>query len=162
MSRQMIVAIASIVFASASQFSALAENTVEVKGPDGNVKTTPLTVNTRISFGKTTVDISNEGSSTVSIPYSDVQTIAFVTSEGSGVASVFNGPGLRLRYNPADDTIEVEGYDGKSTTLAISSIAGSSMMSLKGWNGENIDVSSLPGGIYILNIDKTSIKFIKK
>ena len=158
MNRHMRLLMASGVLASAALL--YAENEIKVTSSDDKTVTTPLNLATKISFGQNGIEISNEGSDIINIPYADAQTISFgVKSEVKFLQSQSR---LALRHNPVESTLEITGHDGKPTNLSISALSGTRILSIKAWNGENVDVSSLASGIYILNINNNPIKFIKK
>ena len=139
-----------------------AQSVVEVHAPDnGGVITEPLSTATIISFKTDALEISNGGLTATSIAYADAEKITFKTG-GTAVASIHANSSLRLRRNPVESLLEITGYDGKPAPLTVASLAGSSLISLKEWSGEDIDVSALTPGIYLLNIDNKTLKFIKK
>lgn len=160
MNRQTTSLLTAGVIAAATALSASAEMSVRVQDAVGNDVTAPLKLSTRISFGQAAIEIANEGTATLSIPYADALSISFVTP--SSVAPVLADSGLRLKHNPVGDQLELTGYAGAPSAMSISSLSGLRMMSLANWTGEAIDVSSLAPGIYILNIDSKTIKFIKQ
>lgn len=138
-----------------------AEKTVKVTASDGSVDSMPLTTDTRISLLPAGIDVVNPGEVTFSLPYSAIRSISFENTEASATYMV-NADVLRLRYNPVESFLEFTGHNGRPSQLSISSIGGMRMLSLSAWKGESVDVSSLAPGIYLLTIDKTTIKFIKK
>lgn len=160
MKRPTRLLIASGILASATMLSAHAERSVEVKDHDGNVAKTPLTVGTHISFGETGIDIINEGESPVSFQYLNISSISF--GQGSGVNAIQAGTSLRLASNPVGDILRIYGFESKTAPLSISSLNGTSMLSIRQWKGEDINVSHLNPGIYLLTINNNTIKFIKK
>lgn len=70
---------------------------------------------------------------------------------------------LRLRNNPVESVLAVEGFDTSSPAqLSVFSIAGREVIRVRSWRGEDIDVSTLPQGVYILRINQSTLKFVKK
>lgn len=139
-----------------------AENVVEVHAPDnGGVTTAPLSTSTVISFKTQGLEISTNGSASTNVAYANAEKITFKTSESS-VAIIDAKSTLRLRRNPVESILEMQGHDGKCAKLAVTSLSGQVMISLKEWNGEAIDVSCLTSGLYLLNINNQTFKFIKK
>lgn len=147
--------------AIAGTTSLQAEKTVKVTAPDGTADSMPLTTGTRISFVATGIDVANPGETTVSIPYSGIQSISFENTDVSAAGPV-NADVVRLRHNPVESLLEFTGHDGRPARLSITSTGGARMLSLRAWKGEAVDVSSLTPGIYLLTIDNKTIKFIKK
>ena len=138
-----------------------AEKTVKVTSSDGSAASMPLTTETRISLLPAGIDVVNPGEVTVSLPYSAIQSISFENTDVSAT-DIVNADVLRLRHNPVESFLEFTGHDGRPSHLSVSSIGGVRMLALSAWKGEAVDVSSLVPGIYLLTIDKTTIKFIKK
>lgn len=137
-----------------------AESVIKVTQMDESAVSVPLNTGTKISFSQTGVDMANEGADIISFPYADIKAISF--GHTSGVTGISMQRTFGLRQNPVENALEVVGHDGSPSDLFISSMAGVRMKSVKKWNGEAIDVSSLPSGVYILSINNKSIKFIKK
>lgn len=154
-----------ILLASAILFSAplaRAESEIEVKAPDdGPTVTAPLRVGTVLTLKTDGIEIANEGESLVSLPYSQVMTISFNT-EKVGVGRVEAASPLSLRRNPVESRLEIAGHDGSAAQLRVTSLAGQLAVSLDAWKGEPVDVTHLTPGVYILNINNQTLKFIKK
>ena len=123
------------------------------------VKTAPLTTDTRITFGQG-VTVTN-GSETESMSWDAFSRLSFYVS--TGLEGVVADPSaqIRLRENPVDNLLMVEGAFSDSP-LGIYSVSGVCHLSLSHWRGESLDVSSLPAGLYILSIDNKTVKFFKK
>ena len=153
--------LAAGALASAGAACLHAEKTVKVTAPDGTPTRMALSTGTRISFPVTGAEIANPGEETVSIPYSRIQSISF-DDTGLGVDRTVSNIALRVRRNPVESLLEVSGHNGAVARLSIASAGGARMIGIREWKGEPVDVSSLAPGIYILTIDNTSIKFIKK
>lgn len=82
--------------------------------------------------------------------------------DGAGVETPVQESALRLVENPVADVLTVTGHDGTPARLAILSLNGSVALQISQWQGETVNVSSLAPGLYILKIDNTTFKFIKK
>jgi hypothetical protein len=67
--------------------------------------------------------------------------------------------GLVISPNPAKDVLNIHGLT-KATRVTISSVSGKQIMSVI--TGGLIDVSTLPAGVYLLQVDGKTTKFIKK
>ena len=159
MKKSMRLLVASGVLASASLLTANAEKAVEITDPEGGVEKIPLNLNTRLAFGQTGIDISNDGEASVSIPYLKIQSISF--GDLSRVGEIHSAT-IGLRQNPVGNMLQVTGQDSKSAVLGITSMDGKTMLLIKDWHGEDIDVAALHPGIYLLSINNNTIKFIKK
>lgn len=133
---------------------------VEPSG-QGSAKEAPLSVDTKIQVTGSGIQIVN-GTQTLSVPYSDINRIRFQTSlsslgEISGSTATY-----ALRRNPVEASLEILGFSGRQVPLTIASADGHTVFSTSRWNGEDIDVTRLAPGIYIVNVDNTTLKFIKQ
>ena len=79
----------------------------------------------------------------------------------SGVNSIEKKSSIKVYPNPADDIIVVKGAKENSIVTVYSTLG---MMMTRTEIGESsvIDVSDYPAGIYIMNVDGKTIKFVKK
>ena len=79
----------------------------------------------------------------------------------SGVNSIEKKSSIKVYPNPADDIIIVKGAKENSIVTVYSTLG---MMMTRTEIGESsvIDVSDYPAGIYIMNVDGETIKFVKK
>lgn len=69
---------------------------------------------------------------------------------------------LQVEPNAVQSTLNITGFDAsQSANVAIYNVAGQQVMSINNWSGDSIDVSALAAGIYFVNINSTTIKFIK-
>ena len=152
--------LASAMLASVSLVNAKSE--VEVKDPDGGeTVTAPLKVGTIISFDNAGIRIANEGDPDVTVSLAEGKIISFLTTPVS-VGNIGADRSLALRRNPVETMLEITGHDGNPAVLTVTSLAGQQLVKIDGWQGENVDVTSLVSGIYILNINNQTFKFIKK
>ena len=146
--------------------SASANTTMTVTYFDDSREATVVNLldGSRLVFGgEPAFDFSNCGSAPGRINVAAVKRITF---EGiwTGVEGVSKeATSLRLRSNPVEAILSVEGYDGsKPAVVSIYSIAGREALHVENWKGEDINVSHLPTGVYILRINNSTLKFIKK
>lgn len=116
----------------------------------------------KIEFKDHSFDVvSNTDNSITSFALPAVQKIVFNKSTGieeiAGDASA-----IVVAPNPVRDNLIVRGAnDLYGSDLSIYSALGQLVFKQSAWNGETIDVSQLPSGIYFINIQSTTIKFIK-
>lgn len=120
----------------------------------------PLTIDTRVAFGEKGVSVIN-GTKTETVDWKDVQSVSFGGVSGVEALSA-ETTAWSLRESPVGNSIEVVGCDTLPARLTVTSLNGAAAISIDGWNGEPVDASSLPAGIYIININNSSLKFIKK
>lgn len=89
----------------------------------------------------------------------NINAIRF-TGEWSGVEESVADPSLRLLENPVKSVIILEGVTNTDSVGVVYDLAGRTVLRFV-WNGDPVDASSLPSGIYILNIENNAIKFVK-
>ena len=71
-------------------------------------------------------------------------------------------PSLLLRLTNKGNLLHVDGWDKfKSIQADIYKVNGTEVKSFKQWNGEDIDISSLPHGVYIIKLGSQAAKFNK-
>ncbi|MBR6756923.1 MAG: T9SS type A sorting domain-containing protein [Bacteroidaceae bacterium] len=69
---------------------------------------------------------------------------------------------LVVMPNPVQDNLYlVGGNDLHGTDVNVYSVIGMHVMKVAGWNGDAIDVSHLAPGVYVINIQSTTLKFVK-
>ncbi|MCM1042101.1 MAG: T9SS type A sorting domain-containing protein [Bacteroides sp.] len=122
-----------------------------------------LTTETSIKFSEKTFNVfATYDANPVTFAYTDVRTITF----GEGTPDVAiqkpeHAMSLRLVQNPVRDLLRINGHDGSRTQLRIVAMNGATVFSSP-WQGEDLDVSALRTGFYLLVINSQAIKFIKQ
>lgn len=75
--------------------SVKAQSVVEIHAPgDGEVSTVPLSLQTKISFSQTGIEIANEGAAPAIFPFATTAKITFKT-DGNSVASIMGATSFR-------------------------------------------------------------------
>ena len=130
---------------------------------DGNsIGKTAITLESVIRFSEDGVGIYKGETLQETFGYTDLYSLSFMVSEGSGVSQVITSDGVSLRRNPVESTLEFNGTLENKTTLNIFDMTGGLRLHIQGWSGESVDVSGLNSGLYIIKFDNQTIKFIKK
>lgn len=91
---------------------------------------------------------------------SKISRISFASAESS-VKSPGAASEVRLRQNPVADLMSADGVPAGSRA-ALYDLSGRRMLEASPWAGEGIDVSHLPSGMYLLQVNSQTIKVIKK
>lgn len=92
---------------------------------------------------------------------SDATVLNF--SNTTGLSDIFaSDKSVALRQNPVGDLLEFTAAPETDCKLSIYSLHGTTLLSVDDWHGENVDVSSLTPGLYIVNFNNQSIKFYKQ
>lgn len=126
--------------------------------------TVAVTSATKMSFGSDAMLTFAEAATRPEpIRLSEVSRITF-SGDWSSVRKVAEErPSLRIVENPVGDELRLDGHDtGRPTTLTVYSIAGRQVVRISSWNGESVNVSTLPKGVYLLQADNVTLKFVKK
>ena len=91
----------------------------------------------------------------------DVSKISFQL--GTGIAeTLLADSGLSIYAPAGSDKIYVRGYDpAKQYEVVVYDNKGATLLSNMAWQGESIDVASLPQGLYIVRINNAAFKFTK-
>ena len=116
-----------------------------------------------IDFSSDGITVVNRNSEDQVFAFSDIKKVFF----GGGTTDIRTvrgtvKPSLFLRLTHQGNILRVEGWDKSKTGLVdIYQANGSKIRSFKSWNGLDIDVSSLPHGIYIIKIGSKAAKFNK-
>lgn len=92
---------------------------------------------------------------------SNICKISFSQTDTSVKGPAGDNASLRLLRNPVEDFISVEGVRPGSDAVLFD-LQGRTVMNVASWNGEDIDVSALPSGAYLLKVNSQTIKVIKK
>ena len=116
------------------------------------------------------IDFSSDGMTVVSrtsndqvFAFSDINKVFFggSTTDIRSVSGKVN-PSLLLRLTNQGNLLHVDGWvKSKSIQAEIYQANGTEVKFLKQWNGEDIDISSLPHGVYIIKLGSQAAKFNK-
>lgn len=115
-----------------------------------------------ITFSDEGINILNADKNLVtSMPYDQAYYIQLMGVNAS-IDDLTIDTSLRLKENPVVSVLEVMGYAGDPATLRIFDMSGKLCTSVSNWDGAPVDVSSLSPGMYLLSLNRSIIKFIKK
>lgn len=143
---------------------AKADSVIEIHpfGSGSEIETVAISTDLKIDFVDTGIDfIRGESDVVGSYEYSDVKKIVFITN--SSVESIVGSEAdVIVTPNPVVDMITLRGADEfVGSEINVYSIDGQNKLRITNWNGESIDVSDLPAGIYIINTQSKNLKFVK-
>ena len=121
-----------------------------------------LSVISKIKFDANGFNLIGQDESIIdSFDFSNVKKISFINDSRIDFALESENK-LLVTPNPVKDYLVIRGADlSKDTELNLYSITGNHILRINSWNGESIDVSYLPAGIYIINLNSETIKFVK-
>lgn len=150
------------VFAAGALYCQAEEITVMGYTEDGQeTGSGTIVIDGSIVFGKDGIQVLNAGSQQTSvISYEGIDHLSFMGVDAVRMTKA-DSP-YRLRENPVETELAVLGFKGEPTDVKIYDMAGKAVENIAAWRGENINVAHLSPGIYLLAIEKTIIKFVKK
>ena len=117
-----------------------------------------LTGSTRITFGEDKMTVKETDQKSASFSLGQVRCIKFEDPTAIQGVTTNNS---RLTARLKGDLLFVEGLAGETADARIVGLNGAMAMRLDHFNGQPINVGSLPHGIYILRIKNLSFKFVK-
>lgn len=142
---------------------AKADSVIEIHpfGSGSEVESVSISTDLKIDFVDTGFDLIRGASDVVgSYEYSDVEKIVFKAN--SSIESIANSIDVIVTPNPVVDMLTLRGADALvGSEINVYSIDGQNKLRITNWSGESINVSDLPAGIYIINIQSKNFKFIK-
>lgn len=117
----------------------------------------------RIDFSDDGLTILSEGKDGVTYAFDEIKKIVFSqTTAGVEPMAISRKGKLTLTVANGGGTVTVNGWGSRGKVpLAIYDTAGNKACEIGTWDGESIDVSALPHGIYILKIGEDTAKFRK-
>ena len=128
-----------------------------------NSDTSPVRIDvstiSSIKFKTTKFVINNNDNTSDDFYFSDVIKIAFNEENGTSIETV-NSQTTSIYPNPVKDNLIIKNVT--DSDICIYSITGVLVAKYSQWNGETIDVSHLSSGIYFVNTNSTTLKFVKQ
>lgn len=151
------MALASVPFANADSL------TLKGYAQDGSEKgSAAITTQSSVTFTADGVSVNDaEGKSIALFSYPGLDRLEF-SKGGSGISFIGTDTTPLLKNNPVGDNLEFTSGPAAPTALQVSDLSGKVCLSIRDWNGENVEVSSLPAGIYMVSFNNLTSKFIKK
>lgn len=137
-----------------------AQTTVTVNYFDESNQVFSVEESGKLFFNDDNLMINTNGTNTTSIPVALIKRITF--SEEMMETTELTIENLVLYPNPATNFIRIQSNSGELIDVKIYSMQGQLLLSGKYFSSENIDVSSLEKGIYVVKADKSNLKMIKK
>ncbi len=148
----------------ASVFGAEARLQMTVTFSDEAV--TPVAVDitdaTVFKVGKNaTFTLQEDGVDLATLKAADIASLKFEYVTTGVENTLVDRFALRLRTNPVENVLSFIGQAPENANLAIYATDGKCVLNVAGWQGDDLDVSSLSGGLYVLKINNQIMKFIK-
>lgn len=151
----------------AVSYDALAQDQQQLvmvmKDADGNpYDRLPLTIYSHLKITPEGIRVTTGDVPDAMLSYDNVQSLSFGIEDVEGITSPEIGSSLCLSQNPVYDLLIFSEYPEQSSTLAIMDMKGSVRGVVDNWNGQDVDVSSLAPGLYLVTVNNITLKFVKK
>ncbi len=152
----------SAAFIFSFAFSAFSDQGVKIANGSGSVTAFTFANAQKLTFLNESMSvIASTGSVSGTFNLSAVSLISFGEVMSSSVRENLQNPSLRVYPNPAVNFISVQGVD--AGLVSVYSVVGAKVLSMQlGEKSNQIDVSTLSPGVYILTVNGKSFKFTKK
>jgi len=142
-----------------------AQNVLVVQLTDQTEQNFDLGENGTVYFLEATTDsqgyiniVDNQNNSTT-IFYEDIQKMYFASV--MSIEEVENENQLLVYPNPAKDYIKIANASSEKSNIVIYSLDGKMLLQEEKFNNEQIDISLLEKGIYVLKVNNRTFKFSK-
>lgn len=152
-------------FAAASMCASAQTSQLLVVAKDAEGKVVaeaPVSVESRLIISERGVEVMSGEELSAVFGYADMSSFGFRLDQLSGIGDVRASESLILRQNPVTDNLEFKEYPAAPASMTITDIRGAVRYSAEGWNGEAVNVSALAPGLYLVTVNDTTLKFIKK
>ena len=114
-----------------------------------------------IKFKTTKLVVTNHDNISNDFYFSDVIKIAF-NEEGTSITTP-DASTASISPNPVKDNLMIQDAEKMyGSDICIYSTTGQLVAKHSQWNGESIDVSHLNPGVYFVNTNSTTLKFVKQ
>lgn len=112
-----------------------------------------------ITFDGATMKVNKNSKETETINLAEITNISFDVSTGVNGLKV-KDENLLISVKAGSNIIEIGGYDNsKNYSVDIFNTAGAKVLGYANWRGEQLNISSLSKGVYVLKINNTTLKF---
>lgn len=152
----------NLILFAALAFSAVsyAQDDLTVKLTDGN-KVYKIDDLKSITFENNKLNVNKQNNSAEVYTINEVAEVVFTMTDGVNNLKLGNGK-LQLSVNAGSDVIRVSGCEtGKSYSVGVYDLQGKKILAIDNWNGDDVNVGSLPHGVYVFKINETTLKFRK-
>lgn len=138
-----------------------AQNSLITKHKDGSQSGTLVNNIDRITFSSGNLVIKKKDATSSSMMISDIDKMSFGIY--SGIVEVPNiGSSLQIYPNAATSYIMLKNAPEGEIKIAVYSMTGTLLKSIKlGSASQQIDISKLTNGLYLLKVNTTTFKFMK-
>ena len=142
--------------------NAIAQTGVTITYYDGATQQFNVTTNGKLFFSGDNLQVKQDANSSVtSIPVSIIRKIVFSEALGTTVIGE-NKKELSIYPNPSSDVVRISSNSMETMHVKIYSLSGQLLKIGSFDTNQDIDVSGFAKGIYLVQIDDVTLKFVKK
>lgn len=134
--------------------------TMTVSPEQGTPQTVAVAAGDILEFSETGMALMTGDVQKASFSWPQLQTLTF--NVPTSVDRLLAGDAMRPLRNPVEDVLEMTCPPEQPCALYISNTGGALVLRVNAWNGEPVDVSSLSAGIYLVTVNNSTFKIIKK
>lgn len=147
----------------ASAMPAMARTTITVSAPGMDDTAFDVTGSLVIDFAAKAGSFVMKSDSQQESAFAITNETVLTFKDVAGVSDIMTSDAtIALRQNPVETALEFTASPDAPCSLRVYSLMGTTVLSVTGWQGESVDVSTLSTGLYIVNFNNQSIKFYKK
>lgn len=162
MKKKKIFFIFPLLFLMFGFYQMKAQTGVKVNYYDDTVQEFSVAEAGRLYFNSTNFLISTDGTNTTTIPISIIRSVEFVDASELATTEVSVKDRILVYPNPATNYIRIATDTNEVIDVKIYNAQGQLAMSGKYRSNEDIDVSQLGTGVYIVKANQSTIKLLKK
>jgi hypothetical protein len=130
---------------------------------NGNENAEPLNTVQKLHFSNNELIVDFVSGSDITFPLTDIRKLYFDATVSIDDNTIPDLLKLTVFPNPAGDFITIKGIPADAGLISIFSMEGGLLLTRPvTTNYENIDISGLPNGLYLVNVPGYTSKFIKK
>ncbi len=117
----------------------------------------------RIDFSEAGITVVSTDNGETTFAFEEIRKIVFSETEtGIQPQTVVRKSKLTLTLFDSGRQLRVNGWTAdKATELTVFALTGERTVQKGGWNGETVDISSLPHGVYVVKVGNEVAKFRK-
>ena len=147
-----------------TNFNAKADELISIYLNNSDLSPVRIDISTisTIKFKSTKIVVNSNDNTSSDFYFSDIVKVTF-NEEGGLSIETANIQTSSIYPNPVKDNLTIQNAgDLVGSDIRIYSTTGQLVASHSQWNGESIDVSHLCPGVYFVNTNSTTLKFVKQ
>ncbi len=140
----------------------VAQNGINITYYDGTVQSFNIDAAGKLYFEADNLNVKTEAAAIpTTIPVSIIRKITFANTLGTQSFGD-NATNIVLYPNPGSDVVRIKAATAERLKVGIFSMTGQLVLQGNYQSGEEIDVSALHAGLYLVQVNGLTVKFSKK